>query len=537
MGDEDKRNNPKKIFVYDSTLRDGAQAQGVSFTVEDKIKIMTRLDKFGVDYIEAGNPGSNPKDLEFFEKIKNIKLNKSKIIAFGSTRRAKIKASDDIGVLSLLSAGTNAVAIFGKSWDFHVTTILRTSLDENLNMINDTISFFKGKGIEVVFDAEHFFDGYKANPQYAIQTLEAALSAGADSICLCDTNGGTLTFEVREITAAVIKKFPDEIVGIHCHNDGGVAVASSIEAVRAGAVQVQGTINGFGERCGNANLCTIIPNLQLKLGYDCIPFENMKYLVSTSVYISEIANITPDDKTPFVGSSAFAHKGGMHIDAVNKNPVSFEHIDPELVGNSRKILMSEVAGRSTILNRINEIDPMLSKDSPETKLIIDRLKELEHEGYQYEGAESSFELVIRKVLGRYKPFFELKEYKVIVGEPSYNNVNSTAMIKIIVEGQEEITASDGDGPVNALDKAVRKALERFYPQIREMKLTDYKVRVLDSNMATAAKVRVLIESADETDEWTTIGVSTDIIDASWRALVDSIEYKLLKHSHTGNNGK
>lgn len=515
----------KRVFMYDSTLRDGAQAQGISFTVEDKLKIVERLDKFGVSYIEAGNPGSNPKDLDFFERVKKMNFKSSKLIAFGSTRRANIKVEDDANVQSLLRADTPAVAIFGKSWDFHVTNVIKTTLEENFKMIYDTILFFKTKNKEVVFDAEHFFDGYKANPEYSMKALKSAVEAGADSICLCDTNGGTFPMDIYEITLKVVKEF-GAAVGIHCHNDNGMAVANSIMAVQAGASQVQGTFNGFGERCGNANLCTIIPNLQLKMGYKCIPDENIMNLTPTARFISEVANKIHDESDPYVGNSAFAHKGGMHIDAVHKDPSSFEHIDPEIVGNARKILMSEVSGRSTILSKINEVEPTITKDSPETKLIIERLKELEHEGYQFEGAESSFELIIRKVLGKYKPFFELKEFKVIVNEPTINSVNSSAMIKVQVGKQEEITAAEGDGPVNALDNAVRKALERFYPQIKEMKLTDYKVRVLDSASATAAKVRVLVESTDGREVWTTIGVSTDIIDASWKALVDSIEYKL-----------
>lgn len=523
----------KKIIVYDSTLRDGAQAQGVSFTVEDKLKIVDRLDKLGVDYIEAGNPGSNPKDLEFFRRAKNNKYKNIKLIAFGSTRRANINVDDDSNVASLLVADTEAVAIFGKSWDFHVTGILKTTLEENLRMIGDTVAFFKGKGKEVVFDAEHFFDGYKANPKYAMEALKAAFDAGADSLCLCDTNGGTFPQEVFEITSKVVGLF-DTVIGIHCHDDCGMAAANTIMAVQAGAAQVQGTFNGIGERCGNANLCTIIPGLQLKLGYNCIPNEKMQSLTPTARFVSEIANMIFEEKSPFVGGNAFAHKGGMHIDAVYKNPVSFEHIDPEMVGNIRRILMSEVSGRSTILSKINEVDSTLTKDSSETKVIIDRLKELEYEGYQFEGAESSFELVIRKILGKYRPSFELKDFKVIVNEPSGARVNSSAMIKINVDNEDEITAAEGDGPVNALDNAVRKALERFYPQLREMKLSDYKVRVLDSTSATAAKVRVLIESTDGKDVWTTIGVSTDIIEASWKALVDSIEYKLIKDFEDSN---
>ena len=517
----------KKLTIYDSTLRDGAQALGISFTVEDKLKIVKKLDKLGIDYIEAGNPGSNPKDLEFFEKVLKLELNTSKIIAFGATRRANIRVEEDANVQSLLKAGTEAIAVFGKAWDFQVTDILKTTLEENLKMIFDTIQYFKANGKTVVYDAEHFFDGYKANAEYAIETLRVADRAGADTICLCDTKGACLPSYIAKITAIVQSEVGCKI-GIHCHNDNGMAVAGSIAAVEAGAVQIQGTINGFGERCGNANLCTIIPNLQLMMGYQCIPEGNMELLTSTARYVSEVANIIHDERAPFVGSCAFAHKAGMHADAVNKNTTAYEMINPEVVGNQRNILMSEVAGRRAVMNIINMVDSTITKESPETKKIIEKLKELEYEGYQYEGAETSFELVIRKMLGKYKPFFELKEFKVIVNEPTVNSVNSSAMIKILVDGQTEITAAEGDGPVNALDMALRKALERFYPEIAEMKLTDYKVRVLDSNFATASKVRVLIETTDGQDVWTTVGVSTDIIEASWRALVDSVEHKLMK---------
>lgn len=517
----------KRIIIYDSTLRDGAQAQGISFTVEDKIKIVQTLDRFGISYIEAGNPGSNPKDLEFFERVNKLNLSNSKLIAFGSTRKVNIRAEEDANVLSLLRAKTSSVAIFGKSWDFQVKDILRTTLDENLNMIYDTIKYLKGLEKEVVYDAEHFFDGYVANPEYAIDTLKAAVDAGADSICLCDTKGGTFLTDMYEITKKVVEAFKVPI-GIHCHNDTGMGVAGSVIAVQAGATQVQGTINGLGERCGNANLCTVIPNLQIKLGYKCIPEENMKKLTSLARYISEIANVIHDERSPYVGNCAFAHKAGMHADAVCKNTAAYEMFHPEVVGNERVFLMSEVAGRAAVLNIINNIDSTLTKDSLETKKILEKLKEMEYEGYQYEGAEGSFELIIKKVLGRYQKFFELSEFKAIINEPPVNKCNSFVMIKIKVENEEEITAAEGSGPVNALDKALRKALERFYPQLSEMKLSDYKVRVLDSEAATAAKVRVLIESTDGEDVWTTIGVSSDIIDASWKALVDSIEYKLLK---------
>ena len=517
----------KSINAYDSTLRDGAQAQGISFSVEDKLKIIKKLDEMGIKYIEAGNPGSNPKDLEFFDRVKEIKLENSKLIAFGSTRRANINVEDDNNVNSLLGVNTKAVAIFGKAWDFHVIEVLKTTLEENLKMIYDTIKFFKDKGKEVVFDAEHFFDGYKANEEYALKTLDAAFKAGADTLCLCETNGGCFPNEIFDITKKMVEKYNVEI-GIHCHNDNGMAVANSVVAVQAGAIQVQGTMNGIGERCGNANLCSIIPNLQIKLGFDVIPEASLRNLAEASVYMSEVSNLIHDERAPYVGKCAFTHKAGMHADAVHKNTQAYENISPELVGNERIFVMSEVAGRSTVMKVINKIDPSISKDSPESKKVLKKLKEMEYKGYQYEAAETSFELLVKKVLGKHEAFFDLKKFKVIVNNESEDDhLTSSAIIKIKVGDEYELTAAEGDGPVNALDKALRKALERFYPEIAEVKLTDYKVRVLDSNLATASKVRVLIESADGKHVWTTIGVSTDIIRASWEALVDSVEYKLM----------
>ncbi|MFY9175963.1 MAG: citramalate synthase, partial [Caldicoprobacterales bacterium] len=505
--------------------RDGAQAEGISFTVNDKLRIARRLDALGVDYIEAGNPGSNPKDLEFFNSIKEKPLKHAKLAAFGSTRRPGIKAEDDANVKALLTADTPVVAIFGKSWDFHVTDIIRTSLEENLKMIYDTISFLKSKGKEVVFDAEHFYDGYKGNREYAMKTLGTAAEAGADWLVLCDTNGGCFPFEITEITEHVLREFTVPI-GIHCHNDGGMADANSIVAVEQGVRQVQGTFNGFGERCGNANLSVIIPNLQIKRSKKCIKDEGLRELTAACRYISEIANLPHNERQPYVGNSAFAHKGGMHIDGVQKNQHSFEHIPPELVGNERRILMSEVSGRSTILKRIQKIAPWVDKGSEETKLIIDKLKQLEYEGYQFEGAESSFELMIRRALGKAKTFFEVKDFRVLCEEHWQNDYSASAIVKVAVDGIEEVVAAEGDGPVNALDKALRKALEIFYPQLKRMRLTDYKVRVLDTTQATAAKVRVHIESTDGIRVWGTVGLSTSIIEASWDALVDSIEYFL-----------
>lgn len=518
---------PQKVDILDSTLRDGAQAEGISFSVEDKIKIIQALDQLGIAYIEAGNPGSNPKDIEFFERMRTVSLKNAKLTAFGSTRRRDITVEEDKNVQSLLTANTPAVTIFGKAWDFHVTEIIKTTLDENLAMITETLAFFKKKGKEVIFDAEHFFDGYKANPDYAMKALEAAVKGGADCLVLCDTNGGSFPNEVYEIVKKVKDTFPIK-VGIHTHNDCGMAVANAIMAVEAGAEHVQGTYTGFGERCGNANLSSIIPSLQIKKQIHCIPDEQLKNLTYTARKISEISNITLNERDPYVGNSAFAHKGGMHIDGVCKAAISFEHVDPSLVGNRRRFLMSEVAGRKTILDKIREINPAITKESEETEVIIQRLKELEHQGYQFEGAESTFELIIRKQLGKYKPFFELEQFKLINEQPAKSGCSASALIKVKVDGRSEITAAEGDGPVHALDKALRKALEVFYPELHHVHLTDFKVRVIDSNKATAAKVRVLIESTDGESVWTTVGVSTDIIDASWIALVDSIEYKLLK---------
>jgi 2-isopropylmalate synthase len=518
----------KQVKIFDSTLRDGAQGQGISFSLEDKIKIVKVLDEMNIDYIEAGNPGSNPKDMEFFKRLKDIQFKNSKVAAFGSTRRPNINVEDDKNLQDLLASGAEVIVVFGKSWDFQVTDIIKTSLDENINMIKDTIKYLCENGKKVIFDAEHFYDGYKARKNYALETLKAAEEAGADVVVLCDTNGGTLPKEIYDITKAVKEQIAIEI-GIHSHDDMGMAVANSIMAVEAGATQVQGTFIGIGERCGNANLSAIIPALKLKLGYEILNNRNLENLTKTARYISEICNVTLVDQKPFVGNSAFAHKGGMHIDAITKAPKSYEHIAPELVGNKRRFLVSEVSGKSTILQEIQKIFPNISKDDTSVKKITDRLKELEYEGYQFEGAEGTIELVIRKIIGKYKPFFQLNHFKII-GEQPYGSeeFSSTAVINITVDGKSEMTAAEGEGPVNALDKAIRKALEVFYPEIKQARLVDYKVRVLDSESATEAKVRVLIESTDGIETWSTVGVSRDVIQASWIALVDSIEYKLIK---------
>lgn len=516
----------KRLEIFDSTLRDGAQGEGISFSVQDKLNIIAALDAFGVHYIEAGNPGSNPKDLEFFERAGKLVLKNAKLCAFGSTRRKNLRTEQDENVLSLLKADTPTVSIFGKAWDLHVFEILHASLPENLELVYDTIAYFKARAKEVVFDAEHFFDGYRANPDYALEVLAAAADAGADALCLCDTNGGTRPSDIARITKLTVEKFSKHRIGIHCHNDTGCAVANTLLAVDAGATQVQGTFIGFGERCGNADLSIILPNLQIKQDYICIE-NGLEKLYETAMRIAEIANVTIPGERPYVGGSAFAHKGGMHIDGVNKLPCSFEHIDPAMVGNTRRFLMSEVSGRTTVLAKLRNIAPNLTKESPETASILARLKELEHYGYQFEAADASFELLVKRELGRYVSHFDLIMYKTTGEFPAPDeDMSSSAMIRVQVDNKIEMTASIGNGPVNALDVALRKALTVFYPRLKRVHLIDYKVRVLDTKEATGAKVRVLIESTDGEKIWTTVGVATDIIQASWIALVDSIEYEL-----------
>jgi 2-isopropylmalate synthase len=516
----------QKLEMFDTTLRDGAQTEGISFSVSDKLAIVKTLDEFGVSYIEAGNPGSNPKDMEFFMAAADLKLQNAKLVAFGSTKRKGIRVEDDSNVMSLLQANTSCIAIFGKSWDLHVTEILCTTLEENLNCVSETVRFFKDKGKEVIFDAEHFFDGYRHNPDYALSVLDAAVKGGADVLVLCDTNGGTLPLQVYDIVKTVCDQFPGMRVGMHCHNDTGCAVANSVLGVEAGAVHVQGTFTGIGERCGNADLSIIIPNLQLKRGYQCIS-GNLEKLCDTEIKIADIANLLVPNFKPYVGESAFAHKGGMHIDGVDKVSHSFEHINPALVGNSRRFLLSEVSGKKAVLLKIKDIAPELTKDSPETTMILDKLKELEHEGYQFEAADASFELMVKKVIGKFKSHFDLNMYKASSESPApEGEMNSNAMIKIKVDGSAETTAAVGNGPVHALDEALRKALCVFYPELANVHLIDYKVRVLETGHATGSRVRVLIESTDGHSKWITVGVSTDIIQASFAALVDSLEYKL-----------
>jgi 2-isopropylmalate synthase len=526
-----------RLELLDTTLRDGAQARGISFSVEDKLKIVKCLDDIGVTYIEAGNPASNVKDAELFRRLEGVRLNTARLVAFGSTRRAGAPSPGaDAGLAALAGACAPYVSIFGKCWEYHVREILKTSDGENLGMIAESVAFLRASGKRVIFDAEHFFDGYAACPEYAMKCLDAAYEAGAETLCLCDTNGGSFPLAVRAATRAAVRRFGAARIGIHCHNDGGMAVANTMLAIQAGASHVQGTVNGYGERCGNADLCAVIPNAQLKLGRRCLADGKLQELTLLSRTVSEISNAPHDEKAPYVGASAFAHKGGMHIDAVEKSPSSFEHVDPEKVGNARSLLMSEVSGRSSVVRRVREIAPEVTKGARIAAEVAARLKQLEAEGYQFEGAEASFELEIKKMLGAHRQFFELASFKVFVGEPAVDGVGSAAWVKIRVGGQEYITAGEGEGPVHALDSAIRKSVEHFYPQIAGMKLTDYKVRVIDSGAATAAKVRVLIESTDGRDSWATVGVSSDIILASWKALVDSIEYMLMKASCAGSAG-
>lgn len=528
----------KEIKIYDTTLRDGTQGEGISLSVEDKVKIALRLDKMGFHYIEGGWPGSNPKDMEFFRRIRDYELENARIAAFGSTRRPGIRVQEDANLQAILKSGVKTATIFGKSWDFHVTHALRTTLEENLAMISDTVAYLKEKGLEVIYDAEHFFDGYKRNPEYALKTLETAVAAGADAICLCDTNGGSLPWEVYEVTAEVCRRFSLP-VGIHAHNDGDLAVANSLMAVRAGAVQVQGTINGYGERCGNANLCSVIPNLMLKMGYKCLTEEKLAQLTELSRYVSELANLIPNTHQPFVGNSAFAHKGGVHVSALLKNPETYEHINPAAVGNTRRVLVSELSGLSNILYKIEELglDVDISHTNEQTRKVLEEIKELENQGYQFEGAEASFELLMRKAFNGYREPFTLEALRIIMEMKEGSGVHSEAVIKMRVGDQVVHTAAEGNGPVNALDNALRKALENFYPEIRSMILSDYKVRVLDGDRGTGALVRVLIETSDHHDTWGTVGVSTNIIEASWQALVDSIAYGLLKKQRQKEKAK
>ena len=513
------------IELYDTTLRDGAQTEGISYSVQDKLRITEKLDELGVPVIEGGWPGSNPKDAQYFREVKGLGWKRGKLAALGSTRRAS-SAARDPNLKALLAAETPIVTIFGKSWDLHARDVLRVSLDENLKLIEDSVAFLKRRGRTVVYDAEHFFDGYKGNRAYALKTLEAALAGGADAVAFCDTNGGSLPSEIARIieSAKAGVRVP---MGIHAHNDSDLAVANSLAALEAGCTQVQGTINGYGERCGNANLVSLIAVLKLKMGADCLPEGRLKELTETSRFVAEVSNMAQRANQPFVGEAAFAHKGGVHVNAVMKNPRSYEHLDPALVGNERKILVSELSGRSSLVFKARGLALDLAKDTPQAKRLLKLLQRLEHQGYHFEAAEGSLELLLKRELKQFAPFFTLEGFRIIM-EKRGRRLSSEATIKLHVGGVPEQTAAEGDGPVNALDNAIRKALRRFYPTLAQMHLTDFKVRVLDEKAGTAAKVRVLIQSQDARDSWGTVGVSENIIEASWQALTDSIEYKLLK---------
>jgi len=516
------------VKLYDTTLRDGTQAEDISFSVEDKVRIAQRLDELGIHYIEGGWPGSNPKDIQFFKEMKGVRLTLARLVAFGSTRRSNHKVEEDPNIKALLRAEADGVTIFGKAWDLHVREALRIGLEENLELIYDSLLYLKKRVGEVFYDAEHFFDGYRANPDYAIKTLKVAEDAGADCIILCDTNGGTLPDELAKIIR-VVKGGISTPLGIHAHNDSECATANSILAVREGVTQVQGTINGLGERCGNANLCSIIPNLRLKMGIDCIGVDKLRRLKDTARFVYELANLPHNKHQPYVGDSAFAHKGGVHVSAVLKRPETYEHIKPELVGNSQRVLVSDLSGKANILYKAREFGIDIDSKDPIVKNILETLKTLEHQGFQYEGAEASFELLMQKARRARKRYFKLLGFRVIdekkrEDEPPY----SEATIKLEVDGDIEHTAAEGNGPVNALDKALRKALERFYPSLGDVELLDFKVRILTPGKGTGASVRVLVESGDGRERWGTVGVSENVIEASWQALVDSLEYKLYK---------
>lgn len=515
-----------QIFLYDTTLRDGTQREGISLSADDKLKIAERLDAFGIHYIEGGWPGSNPKDVEFFRRAAGRTWQHAKITAFGSTRRKGTPPEKDDNLKLLLSAETPVVTLVGKSWDLHVSDVLETTLPENLAMIGDSVAYCKEHDKEVIYDAEHFFDGYKANAEYALATVQSAAANGADCVVLCDTNGGTLPWEVTEIVTAVRDRLGPKIqIGIHTHDDGGLGVANTLAAVRAGAVQVQGTINGYGERVANANLCTVIPDLQLKMEHDCVSPAQLTSLTELSRYVAEVANLEPNDHDPFVGDSAFAHKGGIHVAAMLKNGRSYQHIDPTLVGNVQRSVVSELSGRGNLVDKARQFG--LDTESLDLRKVLDDIKQLEAQGFTFEGAEASVELMLRRTHPAYVPPFEVIDYSVAVMQRRGRALNAEAVVKVRVGPKRMHTVADGNGPVNALDAALRKALVDVYPQLASLKLADYKVRILDGENATAATTRVLIDSRQGKRTWSTVGASANIIEASWRALTDSMEYALL----------
>ena len=525
--------NNMKIIIYDTTLRDGTQAEEVNFTVQDKVRIAHKLANFGIDYIEGGWPGSNPRDGEFYKEIKKHPSIFHKMAAFGSTRRSGKACEQDNSIQALIKTEVPTFTIFGKSWDLHVIKALKITLEENIDIIYDTIKYLNKYASKVIYDAEHFFDGYKRNKTYALKTINAAIDAGADTIVLCDTNGGTMPDEVIEIIDEIKKNINNNTqLGIHCHNDSDTAVASSCLAVKHGIFHVQGTINGYGERCGNANLCSVIPNLQLKYKFNCVEEEKLRTLRELSHFVDELGNLKHNTHQPYVGRSAFAHKGGIHVSAILKDPATYEHINPEYVGNTQRVLLSDLSGKSNLIYKAKDFGIDIESNDIKIKRLLEDLKDLENKGYQYEGAEASFELLIRKATGDFRKFFDLLSFRVLDEKRSSAEPPITeATVMLMVGGEIEHTAGVGNGPVNALDNALRKALEKFYSNLKNMELVDYKVRILTSNEGTRALTRVLIESRDENDIWGTVGVARNIIEASYQALVDSIEYKLYKDNY------
>ena len=526
------REKMTNVYLYDTTLRDGTQGENINFSAQEKLKIAKRLDDFGVHYIEGGWPGSNPRDLEFFELAKTAEFKQTKITAFSATRRPGIHPSKDENIQALLESGTQTVTVFGKTWDLHVEQIMENTLDENVEMIRDSVAFLKDRGLEVIYDAEHFFDGYRDNPEYSMKTLEAAKEGGADFIVLCDTNGGTLHFDietiVKTVDSALSKNGTAARLGIHAHNDCNLAVANSISAISAGAVMVHGTINGYGERCGNADLTSIIPVLCTKMETPCVTPEQLTQLKKLSRFVSETANMTPLNSRPFVGKSAFAHKGGVHVSAVIKQPRAYEHLNPTMVGNDRRVLVSDLSGKSNIEYKAKELGISLTDNGSNSREIVSKIKQLEQEGYQFDVADGSFKILLEKFTNQFKPLFKLESYRISMEKDHGRLGWAHAIVKVSVGDRQEITAAEGEGPVNALDNALRKVLNKFYPEVDAMRLVDFKVRVIDGRDATAAKVRVIIESRDHEHIWSTIGVSTDVIEASWQALSDSFQYKLSK---------
>jgi len=527
-----------QVQLYDTTLRDGAQKEGISFSVVDKLQIAQKLDELGIHFIEGGWPGSNPKDVEFFIKAQKLTFSHAKLVAFSSTRRPKTKTEADANLQALVNAGVKVVTIVGKSSDLQVIQVLETTLEENLSMVADSIRYLKAKGLTVFFDAEHFFDGFKADSSYPLRVLEVAADAGADCLVLCDTNGGVLPSEIM-VAVEEVKGLTSVPLGIHAHNDGELAVANTLAAVQAGVIQVQGTINGYGERCGNANLCSVIPDLKLKMDIDCVTDEQLSKLTEVSRFVSEAANLIPDAFSPYVGSSAFSHKGGLHVSGLRKWAESYQHIDPAQVGNHPRVLVSELSGKENIIYKARELGLDLPPKGKEAQKLLEQIKLLESRGFQYENAEASFELLAHRAQPGYQPPFELVDFMVVVERrrrpptrKSLEEMLSEAMVKVKVGKEIMHTAAEGNGPVNALDQALRKALLKFYPSLAHVRLVDYKVRILEESVGTESQVRVLIESSDGVDEWRTVGSSTNIIEASWLALADSLEYWLLKQKRS-----